>query len=482
MPRLWFDVEDLLRYRENGHQRPTGIQRGNFELYRALRDQYGGQVQFVRHHHSSDQFVGVTWNSIVATFDELTAPAAPAAKLADPEPYVARGGARRLAERIPPGIRLPIGRIIRGQIDTLRALPALARGVAQCARAALTRKRRPSGNDGPPPLDFTAEVKPGDVVAILGTPLFRPDYDALARSACQSHGVRFGMLVHDLVPARRPEWAGVSMVEVFESWMQRMLPLCDTVLAFSRATATDVERYAHEHGIALARPVCRIPFGQRRGGPLTAEPRRTPRLPEPGTYVLFVSTIEPRKNHILLFRVWRRLLEEMPAGRVPRLVFAGGVGWLVADLIQQFENARWLDGHMIFIRDPDDAELAALYQGCLFTVYPSLFEGWGLPVTESLAFGKPCMASSATSLPEAGGALARYFDPEDVAGATRAIRHIITDRAALAAWQSQVQADFRPVPWSETARAVGAAFGLPPAHDRQSDAAQDRTAPSDPND
>ena len=461
---------------EVGHRRPTGIQRGNFELYRALHEEYGPQVQFVRHHPGHGLFISVTWDSIVAAFANLThasAPAAPPAPADEPR-YVARGKVRQIGERIPPAIRRPLGRIARGQLDTLLALPALAVGVVRQA-VTMTRSAlaKPPPPDAPPPpeLYFAAELKPGDIVAVMGTPLFREDYDVLARAATKRHGVRFGMLVHDLVPIRHPEWQARALLDVFDGWMQRMLPLCDTVLAFSRATASDVERYAQERGLKLARPVCRIPHGQRRGGPLTAAPRRTPRLPEPGTYVLFVSTIEPRKNHALLFRVWRQLLQDMPAGSVPRLVFAGGVGWLVADLLQQFENARWLDGNIVFIREPDDAELAALYKGCLFTIYPSLHEGWGLPVTESLAFGKPCMASNTTSLPEAGGTLARYFDPEDVAGTTQAIREVISDPAGLAAWQSRVQAGFRPVPWSETARAVGEAFGLQPAQTRQADAA-----------
>jgi len=473
MPRLWLDVEDLLRYREVGHRRPTGIQRGNFELYRALHEQYGAQVQFVRHHHAGDLFVVVDWERIVESFESLTDTSPPPAQAAgsSDQRYVARGRVRRIAERIPPAIRLPLGRVVRGQIDTLRALPALAVGLARCARAALARPPRPTAEEVPPPLDFAAEVRPGDVVAILGTPLFREDYDALARAAGERYGVCFGMLVHDLVPVRHPEWTAPALLENFESWMQRMLPLCDTVLAFSQATATDVERYADERGLALRRPVCRIPHGQRLGEPLTAAPRRTPRLPAPGSYVLFVSTIEPRKNHALLFHVWRRLLAELPAGRVPLLVFAGGVGWLVNDLIQQFENARWLDGNILFIRHPDDGELAALYQGCLFTIYPSLHEGWGLPVTESLAFGKPCLAANATSLPEAGGALAHYFDPEDVAATTRTIREVIENPTALAAWQAEVQAGFHPVPWSQTALAVGAAFGLEPARCLHRDAA-----------
>jgi glycosyltransferase involved in cell wall biosynthesis len=465
MSRLWFDVEDLLRYGESGQRRPTGIQRGNFELYQALHETYGARVQFVRHRRNGDGFVAVSWSSIAACFERLTstvtaAPTPPAGEAAA-APFVARGRLRRAAERLPPAIRLPLGRIVRGQIDSLRALPALAGGMARCLREALARPAPLAAGDDappPPPLDFTAEVKPGDALLILGAPMFRSDYDALARAARERHQLRFGLLVHDLVPVRHPEWQAREMVETFGAWMQRMLPLCDTVFAFSHATASDVERYASEHGFALVRPVCHLPHGQRRGGPLTAAPRRTPRLPEPGSYVLFVSTIEPRKNHALLFRIWRRLLKEMPAGQVPRLVFAGGVGWLVGDLLQQFANANWLDGKILFIREPDDAELAALYEGCLFTIYPSLYEGWGLPVTESLAFGKPCLAANTTSLPEAGGELARYFDPDNLHDALRVVRATLADRAGLAAWEAQVRRDFHPTPWSATAAAVLTAF------------------------
>jgi glycosyltransferase involved in cell wall biosynthesis len=132
-------------------------------------------------------------------------------------------------------------------------------------------------------------------------------------------------------------------------------------------------------------------------------------------------------------------------------VFAGRVGWLVADLMQQLDNTGWLDGRIVLVEDPTDAELATLYRGCLFTLFPSLYEGWGLPVTESLAFGKPCIASNVTAVPEAGGSLARYFDPENVAEATRVIRATIEDRAGLAAWEEQVRREFRPVPWEAAA-------------------------------
>ena len=93
-------------------------------------------------------------------------------------------------------------------------------------------------------------------------------------------------------------------------------------------------------------------------------------------------------------------------------------------------------------------------RGVCSRCFPSLFEGWGLPVTESLAAGKPCLSSDAAALPEAGGALGRYFDPLNVAGAHRAVAAVLDDRAGLADWEARVRREFRPTAWAETAGAV----------------------------
>jgi glycosyltransferase involved in cell wall biosynthesis len=192
--------------------------------------------------------------------------------------------------------------------------------------------------------------------------------------------------------------------------------------------------------------------------PATLVPRAA-RLPPPGGYALFVSTIEARKNHLLLFRIWQRLLEELPAERVPILVFAGRVGWLVGDLMRQIANTGHLNGKLMVLENTADAEIAALYQGCLFTLYPSFHEGWGLPVTESLAFGKPCLIADRTSLPEAGGGLVRAFDPDNLHDAHAAIRQVILDPDDLARWEERVRREFRPTPWSASAGTVLAVLG-----------------------
>jgi glycosyltransferase involved in cell wall biosynthesis len=153
----------------------------------------------------------------------------------------------------------------------------------------------------------------------------------------------------------------------------------------------------------------------------------------------------------------------MPAAGVPDLVFAGKPGWLTADFLQQMENTFWLNGRIKFVNSPPDAALAALYQGCLFTVFPSLYEGWGLPVTESLSFGKTVAASNRASIPEAGGAFCSYFDPEDLVAATAVIRGLIERPERVAELEARIAMQFRPPSWAETAAALVAALAPAPA-------------------
>jgi len=286
------------------------------------------------------------------------------------------------------------------QIGALHAWGGLIDALARGALVRLQRPFRMLSAPKPKPVvesspipecrdAFERDSAPGDILLVLGSPWSHPDYARLIGSQ-RARGLKFALLVYDLIPIRRPEWCDRGLVRVFRAWFDSILPLCDQVFAISRATAADVERFAAERRIVLANPVVPIPIGTTfgvAGGRATAV--RTARLPAPGTYALIVSTIEARKNHLLLFRVWRRMLDEMPGRSIPTLVFAGRIGWLVDDLMRQIANTNNLNGKLVLVENPTDAELVALYEGCRFTLFPSFFEGWGLPVTESLALGKP---------------------------------------------------------------------------------------------
>jgi glycosyltransferase involved in cell wall biosynthesis len=493
--KLWLDVEDLFEY-ARANSRPSGIQRLAFEIYKALRARPGTCefVRFVRHDTARNTFRVIHFAEVEALFTNLTETVPEHRQEQQPSPILphppSRQFMRKLVHRLPPSLRVHVIQVILTQAAALKSLAglfdALARGVwvrvmrpfrwlrgkllpgkaelaAGEAVAPDTADRIASTEDDPSEV-FETDSAPGDVLLVLGSPWSHPDYARLIAPQ-RARGLRFGLLVYDLIPLRRPEWCDRGLVRIFRSWFDDIYPLCDHVFTISQFTATDIALYTIERGIATAAPITPIPIGTSFGGAADAvlPAGRTNRLPKPGSYILIVSTIEARKNHLLLFRVWRRMLEDMPRDRIPTLVFAGRVGWLVDDLMQQIANTDSLDGKLVLIKNPTDGELRLLYEGCQFTLFPSFYEGWGLPVTESLALGKPCLTSDRTSLPEAGGALTRKFDPDNLNDAYDAITKVITDQADLARWTAQVRREFKPVTWSQTAEMLLSTLGYIPA-------------------
>ncbi|MCQ8277942.1 glycosyltransferase family 4 protein [Acetobacteraceae bacterium KSS8] len=470
---VWIDVDDLFHYVAH-NARLSGIQRLTYELYSAIErraESFGLRTAYLRIDPALDEFVVVDWEDVRALCHGLTTEH-PLPQSAQPSPSLprARGGlvtrarlfsreaALYVNHRLPENAREPFARFRTLQLEALRALAQIRRaGVGTVKQAA-----GPIVNRADTPVRLLDVAQPGDWLLSLGAPWHRVDYGSLIARARREGGLRSALLIYDLIPLRRPEWCHHSLVETFGAWLDGMLPQCDALFAISDATARDVSDLLQKRG--RTDPVVTMPVGT--GFPASEaavvrvhEPVPAHAVPKPGSYVLFVSTIEARKNHALMFQVWRRLAEIMPPERLPTLVFAGRIGWLVSDLMTQIANTSYCDGKLAIIEDPSDAVLMRLYEGCLFTVLPSLFEGWGLPVTESLSFGKPCVTSDTTSLPEAGAGLTRMLDPYDLNDATRVIHEILSDREKLAEWQEEVRRSFKPVPWTRSADAILAGLG-----------------------
>src|SRR5260370_4260389 len=199
--------------------------------------------------------------------------------------------------------------------------------------------------------------------------------------------------------------------------------------------------FAAESGWRLPRVVA-LEMGSGFGDRLTADEQAMVSLPP--RYVLLVSTIELRKNHRLLVRVWQRLLERHGTNLVPNLVFAGKIGWLVDDLLDDLQASDCLNGKIVLLRSLSDAELQQAYRSCLFTVFPSLSEGWGLPIAESLAHGKFCLASNRTSIPEVGGDLIDYFDPSDDDDALAKIERMLFQPGYVTEREARLRAEYLP--------------------------------------
>lgn len=234
---------------------------------------------------------------------------------------------------------------------------------------------------------------------------------------------------------------------VFRHWILGVLEHADLVLTVSNYSRSALAGYAKGQGMAVP-PSEIIPLGTgfRVLGAATAGGEVRARFPS--SYVLFVSTLEPRKNHRLLVRLWRRLIERHGAAKVPTLVFIGQRGWMVEGLLADLAESRYLDGKIILQSGLSDAELKEIYRHCLFSVYPSVLEGFGLPVAESLEQGKLCVASRRAAIPEVGGDLVDYIDPDDEVGTLAALERAIFDDAYRHAREARIRAEYRPTSWA----------------------------------
>jgi glycosyltransferase involved in cell wall biosynthesis len=483
---IWFDVEDLITYFQHV-SRPTGIQRLTFEIYRELWKAAGasGKVRFCRHGTTPADYIVVDWPNLEAGILATTAasleekqgkrsepllaelemaapmaetglgapepgaphPAAPETAASGITPLSFRGRVHHyLYPRITPTLRRPLGVLYASQKQSLLAL----RDLSKAMLVLLAAPRTSPAKLGDVTIRLTTEpvqFQPDDVFVSLGASWGL--LNAAPGRAVQKHyGLRHAVLIHDLVPELYPEWTSREGLPAYRAWLRDVVPHADAIFAYSQHSAKDLVQHMALWSGPVPTPVV-LPVGHRP--PARPASRETVKNPFDRPFILFVSTIEVRKNHALLFRVWRRLLSSMPAGQVPYLVFAGKVAWMTGDLMTQLENAGWLNGHIKLIESPAEPELMALYETCEFTVFPSLYEGWGLPVTESLSFGKTVAASNRSAIPEAGGDFCTYFDPENVEDAYAVIRGLIENPERVRALEARIAERFRPPSWADTA-------------------------------
>jgi len=143
-------------------------------------------------------------------------------------------------------------------------------------------------------------------------------------------------------------------------------------------------------------------------------------------FILFVGTIEPRKNLLNLFRAVNELLRTTPLR--PQLVVAGAEGWLTGDL-RAYLDSEELKERVLFTGYLQDEDLRALYSTCRVFVYPSLYEGFGLPLLEAMACGAPVVTSNVPSIVETVGNVARLISPEDFRELAGGIASLLQDDA-----------------------------------------------------
>ncbi len=264
----------------------------------------------------------------------------------------------------------------------------------------------------------------------------------------------FVVTVYDLTFIRFPE----RLPRERRWYLQRLTGLscrrARRVIAISQSTADDLVALL---GVPRDRIDLAIPGVDPWFRPLPASEVAAWRQRKglPGRFLLFVGTLEPRKNLPLLLRAY--------AGLPPRereachLVLAGGKGWMFEEIhrtIEQYELAGTV--HLPgFVTDDD---LVWWYNAADALVYPSVYEGWGMPVTEAMACGKPVLVSEVSSLPEAAGDTGLRLPPADVAAWTEGLACCIGDSAWRAEQGERARLRAAHFTWMRTAEQTVASY------------------------
>jgi len=248
--------------------------------------------------------------------------------------------------------------------------------------------------------------------------------------------------IHDLTTFIYPEQRGQEVSERLSRRAKEAAKYARKIIAVSKSTAADASKY-----LKLAKNKIKVIYPG-----LTKLPTPSKNLPpnlKPKNFILFVGTIEPRKNLIGLFKAYV-LLPPVLQEKYP-LVIVGAEGWNngeTYDVLKALKLANKVK-FLGFIADP---VLAKLYQEAAVFVYPSLYEGFGLPVLEALSYGTPVVTSNISSLPEAADQAALLINPKDPKSIASGLQRLLEGKFECENLRKEAQKQVQKFTWEKAAR------------------------------
>lgn len=274
---------------------------------------------------------------------------------------------------------------------------------------------------------------------LLHSPDFIPPLDGHYRSV---------ITVHDLAFLRYPQFLTVASRRYYNNQIAAAVARADAIIAVSETTRADLLDLLGVPPQKIA-VIPEAASEQFRPTPLEEVERLRAKRGLPTSYILFVGTIEPRKNIGGLLHAYAHLRATLPDA--PPLVIVGGRGWLdeeVFTLCEDLALGQWV----IWYGPADPADLPALYSGAAVFCLPSFYEGFGLPPLEAMACGTPVVVSNRSSLPEVVGEAGLLVDPDDAAEIGEALHRVLTDSDLAAEMRRCGLQRAAMFSWAETAR------------------------------
>lgn len=268
-------------------------------------------------------------------------------------------------------------------------------------------------------------------------------YRACLAETVNANGIQLYQFAHDMIPLVLPQFSGHS-TEALNLYAREIYPLCAAILCVSKNTLHDVKTWMSDQRLDIPK-LSFIRLGDDFSRHKDTKPtnmffeKKTP-------YIMTLGTLEARKNHTILYYTYKLAVSR--GVDLPKLVFVGRRGWMTENFYEFATKDPLVKDKFLFLHDASDSELSWIINHALFTIYPSFYEGWGLPIAESISRGVPCIASNSSSMPEVAGDAVMYFNPASTDECLDAIVRML-DGKNREKFTKRTQT-YRPTSWDAT--------------------------------
>lgn len=266
----------------------------------------------------------------------------------------------------------------------------------------------------------------------------------------ENRSVIIKSVVYDIIAIHSPHFFIESFATLVSNFQKKIIGLSDHIYSISKNTELDVKRYIADPNKTRTYSIIRMGHDFKREQKISLPINK--RTVTPGAkerYILSVGTIEARKNHLYLYFLMRKLIIRF--GKVcPKLVIIGAVGWMSEATIEFIRRDPIVQGYIDILTDVNDETLDLLYRDAYFTVYPSYYEGYGLPIIESLSRGKLCVTSNTSSMGEINPFSELTFDPYDINQGFEIFGKLIQDESLVDAYECKISLDNFKITWHDT--------------------------------
>jgi glycosyltransferase involved in cell wall biosynthesis len=293
------------------------------------------------------------------------------------------------------------------------------------------------------------EFQKGDTIISAGRAWDDSKYIDALESLKQISEVKLAYVVYDLIPIYQQHTFGPGLTERYSRYLYRILKAADYILPISKASKRDLLKYAEDIGLISLPVIETIRLGDDIVDVMSDQIPSF--VKDPSSFTITVGTIEARKNHTEIYYAYKLAAEKGII--LPDLYIIGKPGWLTGDIIYFIEHDTDVNQKIKIVYNVSDHELAWLYKNALYTVYPSQYEGWGLPIAESIAYGTPCIGSHASSMIEIAPTYVDHVSPFDTGELLDRMAYYAVPKNSLKKRQ-EIEAGYKLYSWDKLARAL----------------------------